>query len=228
MRTVREHRKLSSIEEARLEKALVCLVGSTRRNRRAKNLLYVAKELKIAEKLLGSRRAVAKQIRLSEEMLREFASVMKLDKSVMQMVKDKLLTSVDVAYRVSMLNKSDQLKVAQAYVKKDLSGKDVKEVVALWKKNTKCTVEEVVRRIKSSRDIVQYVIRFRRREKEELAVLRRKFAAILGKDNVVSLEIKGKIVNLTISEKGRQILQQEAKKHGLSKRKLIERVIEME
>lgn len=228
MRTVREHRKLSSIEEARLEKALVCLVGSTRRNRRAKNLLYVAKELKIAEKLLGSRRAVAKQIRLSEEMLREFASVMKLDKSVIKMVKDKLLTSVDVAYRISMLNKSDQLKVAQAYVKKDLSGKDVKEVVALWKKNTKCTVEEVVRRIKSSRDIVQYVIRFRRREKEELAVLRRKFAAILGKDNVVSLEIKGKIVNLTISEKGRQILQQEAKKHGLSKRKLIERVIEME
>lgn len=228
MRTVSEHRKLSSIEEARLEKALVCLVGSTRRNRRAKNLLYVAKELKIAEKLLGSRRAVAKQIRLSEEMLREFASVMKLDKSVMQMVKDRLLTSVDVAYRISMLNKSDQLKVAQAYVKKDLSGKDVKEVVALWKKNTKCTVEEVVRRIKSSRDIVQYVIRFRRREKEGLAVLRRKFAAILGKDNIVSLEIKGKIVNLTISEKGRQILQQEAKKHGLTKRKLIERVIEME
>lgn len=228
MSGVCQKKKLSANEEARLEKALVCLVGSTRRNRRAKNLLYVAKELKIAEKLLGSRRAVAKQIRLSEEMLREFASVMKLDKSVMQMVKDKLLTSVDVAYRISMLNKSDQLKVAQAYVKKDLSGKDVKEVVTLWKKNTKCTVEEVVRRIKSSRDIVQYVIRFRRREKEELAVLRRKFAAILGKDNVVSLEIKGKIVNLTISEKGRQILQQEAKKHGLSKRKLIERVIEME
>ena len=127
-----------------------------------------------------------------------------------------------------MLHKSDQLKVAQAYVKRDLSGEDVKEVVSLCNKNTKWTVEDVVRRIKSSRDIVQYVIRFRRREKEGQSVLQRKFAAILGKDNIVSLEIKGKIVNLTISEKGRQILQQEAKKHGLTKRKMVERVIQRE
>lgn len=228
MSGVCQKKELSATEEARLEKALVCLIGSTRRGRRAKNLLEVANELKVAEKLLGSRRAVAKQIGLSEEMLREFASVTRLDKSVQHMVKKGLLSSVDVAYRISMLNKSDQLKVAQAYVKKDLSGKDVKEVVALCKKNTKWTVEDVVRRIKSSRGIVQYVIRFRRREKEGLSVLRRKFAAILGKDNIVSLEIKGKIVDLTISEKGRQILRQEAKKHGLTKRKLIERVIERE
>lgn len=228
MRGARKNTHLSATEEARLEKALVCLVGSTRRGRRAKNLLEVANELKVAEKLLGSRRAVAKQIGLSEEMLREFASVTRLDKSVQHMVKKGFLSSVDVAYRISMLHKSDQLKVAQAYIKKDLSGKDVKEVVSLCKKNTKWSVEDVVRRIKSSRDIVQYIIRFRRREKEGLSMLRRKFAAILGKDNIVSLEIKGKIVNLSISEKGRQMLQQEAKKHGLTKRKLIERVIERE
>jgi hypothetical protein len=228
MSGVCQKKELSATEEARLEKALVCLIGSTRRNRRAKNLLEVAKELRVAEKLLGSRRVVAKRIGLSQEMLREFASVTRLDKSVQHMVKKGLLSSVDVAYRISMLHKSDQLRVAQAYVKKDLSGKDVKEVVALWKKNPECTVEEVIGQVKSSRDIVQYIIRFRRHEKEGSAMLRHKFAAILGKDNIVSLEIKGKIVNLTISEKGRQILRQEAKKHGLTKRKLIERVIERE
>jgi len=54
MRTLREGKKLTKSEETRLEKALVRLVGSTRRTRRAKNLLEIAQELAIAEELLLS------------------------------------------------------------------------------------------------------------------------------------------------------------------------------
>ena len=61
------------LDEKRLEDALICLLGSTRRNKRVKNLLEVAQALTVAQEILGSRRAVAKQVDLSDEMLRNFA-----------------------------------------------------------------------------------------------------------------------------------------------------------
>jgi hypothetical protein len=228
MRNALNEKNLKITDEARLEKALIRLIGSTRRSRRSKNLIEVAKELAVAEKLLGSRKIVSEKIGISEEMLREFASVKKLSKSVKEMIKDGRLTSVDIAYRISMLPKSEQLQVARAYIEDDLSGKDVRDVVALCKRNAERKTQEVIKQVKSSQDIIQYIIRFRLREKVGTAALRRKFAAMLGDRNIVSLEVKGKIVNLTISDEGRKMLQKEAKKRGITKRKFINLVVERE
>ncbi len=214
--------RLSASEKERLEKALIRLVGSTGRSHRAKNLLEVATELEVAKKLLGSRKDVAKRIGLSEEMLREFESVTRLSKSVQNIVKKGLLSSVDVAYRISMLPKGDQLQVARAYVEKKLSGKEVRDVVSLFKRNTNRTIEEAIERVKSSRDIIQYLIRFRIAKSVRKEILRGKFATMLGGGNIVSLEVKGKVANSTITEEGRIILQREAKKRGMTKRKLVQ------
>lgn len=219
--------RLSASEKERLEKALIRLVGSTGRSHRAKNLLEVATELEVAKKLLGSRKDVAKRIGLSEEMLREFESVTRLNKSVQNIVKKGLLSSVDVAYRISMLPKGDQLQVARAYVEKKLSGKEVRDVVYLFKRNTNRTIEEAIERVKSSRDITQYLIRFRIAKSVRKEILRGKFATMLGGGNIVSLEVKGKVANLTITEEGRIILQREAKKRGMTKRKLVRIVTEV-
>ena len=220
--------RLSASEKERLEKALVRLVGSTRRSHRAKNLLEVATELEVAKKLLGSRKDIAKRIGLSEEMLREFASVNRLDKSVQNMVKKGLLSSVDVAYRISMLPKGDQLQVARAYIEKKLSGKEVRDVVSLFKRNPNRKIEEAIKKVKSSRDIIQYIIRFRVAKGVRKEILRCKFADMLGNRNIVSLKVNGKIANLTITKEGREILQREAKKQGITKRKFINLVIEKE
>lgn len=221
MRTVREHRKLSSSDEARLEKALIRLVGSTKRNRRAKNLLEVAREISIAEKILGNKKTLAKEIGISVEMLREFASVTRLHKSVQQMVKKGLMSSVDVVYRISMLPKGNQLQVARAYIENKLSGKEVRDVVSLFKRNPNWEIEEAIERVKSYRDIIQYIIRFRIPKDVRKEVLRRKFATILGKGSIISLEIRNNVGNLIIDEEGRKILQREAKKRGITKRKFI-------
>jgi len=227
MSAVRKAR-LSASEKERLEKALVRLVGSTRRSHRTKNLLEVATELEVAKKLLGSRKDIAKRIGLSEEMLREFASINRLDKSVQKMVKKGLLSSVDVAYRISMLPKGDQLQVARAYIEKKLSGKEVRNVVSLFKRNPNRKIEEAIKRVKSSRDIIQYIIRFRVAKGVRKEILRCKFVDMLGNRNIVSLKVNGKVANLTITEKGRKILQREAKKRGVTKRKFINLLIEKE
>ena len=220
--------RLSASEKERLETALVRLVGSTRRNHRAKNLLEVATELQVAKKLLGSRKDIAKRIGLSEEMLREFASVNRLDKSVQNMIKKGLLSSVDVAYRISMLPKSEQLQVARGYVKNELSGKEVRDVIALRKRNPGCDLGEIIESVKRDRDIIQYVIKFRLNVKKGIRVLRQRFSQLIGKENIISLETDGRIAKLILSEKGRRILQKEAKKRKMTKRKLIQLIVDRE
>lgn len=227
MRTMRGQKKLSASEEARLEKALIRLVGSTRRSRRTKNLIEVAKEVDVAEKLLGNRENVAKKIGLSEEMLREFASVNKLCKPVKQMIKEGRLTSVDVAYRLSMLPKAKQLKLARAYVENEVFAKEVRDVVALFKKNPKSEIQKIIEYVKTSMDIIQYVIKFRLDHKLSIKVLRQRFSKILGDENIVSLKVNDGIANLVVNEEGREILQKEAKKRGMSKRKLVRIVTEV-
>jgi hypothetical protein len=227
MSTVSKER-LSTSEKKRLEKALIRLVGSTRRSHRTKNLLEVSTELAIAEKLLGSRKDVAKRIGLSEEMLREFASVTKLDKSVQQMVKKGLISSVDVAYRISMLSKEEQLHVAKAYIDNQLSGSEIKDIIPLFKRYPNKPIKEAIEKVKSSRDITQYSIRFRVYKNVRKKILQNKFADMLGDGNIVSWESDGKIANLTITEEGRKILQKEAKKRGITKRKFINLMIERE
>jgi len=228
MSDLRKKRKLTPAEQARLDTALVRLVGSTRRLRRVKNLLEVAIELEVAEKLLGGREAVAKEIGLSEEMLREFASVTNLHKSVKQMVKAGLVTSVDTAYRISILPKSEQLQVARGYVKNELSGKEVRDVIALRKRNPGCDLGEIIESVKRDRDIIQYVIKFRLNVKKGIRVLRQRFSQIIGKENIISLETDGRIAKLILSEKGRRILQEEAKKRKMTKRKLIQLIVDRE
>ena len=117
----RRKKQKSQPEDDRLEKALVILLGSTHRNRRKKNLLEVAQQLQIARRILGSQKAVAERIGLSEEMLREFASVKKLCPFVKEMIEGGHLTSIDVAYRLNMLPDSEQKLVALAYAAGELN-----------------------------------------------------------------------------------------------------------
>jgi hypothetical protein len=217
---------LSRDEEKRLEKALARLIGSTRRQHRAKNLLEVAEEIKVAEKLLGSRKAVARRIGLSDEMLKEFESVNELEKPVKRMVKDGLITSVDTAYRISLLPKSDQPVVARACVESGLSGKEVREVVVLRRIDGKQPIHSIIDSVKGSRIKVQYVIRFAVSSDGVKNNLRRRFELLLGKKNIVSFEIKNNIGIVIVTEEGKSRLESEARRRNITKKKIVQLMLE--
>ena len=223
---IEKKKRIDASEKARLEKAFIRLIGSTKRNRRAKNLLEVAKEISIAEKILGNKKTLAKEIGISVEMLREFTSVNKLSEPVKQMIKDGKLSSVDVAYRLSLLSEVNQLEVVQAYIKNELSGKEVRDIVTLSKRYPKLRIKGIIKKVKETRDIIQYIIRFRTPKKQPEWILRKKFLDLVGKENIISFEVKGQIGILNVSEEGKRILQKEAKKYRITKRKLIELVLE--
>jgi len=209
-------------EAERLEKALAVLIGSTRRNLRRKNLLEVADQLEIACEILGSRRTVAKRLDVSEEMLREFASVERLSSHVKELVRQGRLTSVDTAYRFSMLPDREQDLTAEAYISGDLSGQDVRDVVSFRRRNPEMTIEEAIERVKASRDVVHYVIRFPVSENTagRDASLRR-FSEVVGNKNVVGFEVSKGIATLTVTEEGEKRLRMTAKERGISKRELV-------
>jgi hypothetical protein len=83
----------------------------------------------------------------------------------------------------------------------------------------------VIDRIKESKDIIRYVIKFRIDKKKGIRFLRRRLSHLLGEKNIVSLKVDGKIADLVISEEGRRTLQEEAKKRGLTKRELVQGVV---
>lgn len=213
-------------DQARLDQALARLIANTRRTRRAKNLLEIASEQSLAESLLGGRRALAKRIGISEEMLREFASVNDLEDSVKDLVGRGLLTSVDAAYRISLLPKEDQLLVAKAYVGGELSGKDLRDVVSLRRSNVEVPISELVNRVRSGRRVVEYAVRLRCSPGAELDRLRGRFQKLVGEEHIRSVNMEGNVVTLVIDEEGKRRIQAEASKRGITKRELIRSIKE--
>jgi len=210
--------------DARLENALVYLLASTRRTRRGPNLIRVARELAVAREGLGLR-AVAELVGVGTEMLREFASVEKLSPAVKKMIADGRISSVDVAYRLSMLPDADQSAVAKEYAGGNLSLKDVRDVVSFRRRNREKPIRKAIERVKASRDVRRYIVKFRFCGDESgLSFLRARFSKVLGKSNIVSLEAAMGVAMLTIAEEGRRRLQEEAKRRGITKRKLVEQL----
>ncbi len=210
------------VSDARLERALAYLLAGTRRVRRGPDLLKIARELGVARRGLGSLKAVANVVGISAEMLREFASVEGLSPVVKRMIAEGRVSSVDAAYRLSMLPEADQVAVAEQYLSGKLGPRDVRDLVSFLKRNPRRSVQRAIRRIKRTRDVKRYVIKFPVcRDAADLPGLRARFAKVIGKRNVVSVEADGTVGSVTVNEEGRRRLQARAKELRTTKRKVV-------
>ncbi len=207
---------------SRLDAALVRVIGNTHRTKRKRDLLTVARNLAIVEKELGSRKAAAERLGLSPEMLREFARVTKLSPEVKDIIRQGGLTSVDVAYRISMLAEDEHLPVAQGFRDGEITGRDVKDIVSYRRRRPEIPLARAIERVRSSRDTVEYVVRFRMEaEPASRQALRAKLEACLGKHNVVSLVTRGTIVTLVVTAAGQKTLVRLAQEQGVTKRAFV-------
>ena len=108
----------------------------------------------------------------------------------------------------------------------DLTSQDVRAVVSFYRDFPRRSIRSVIERIKSSRDIKQYVVYFELDpQNSNLEILRSRFEGMLGKGNVVSLRCDDEIGKLVLSVKGKNRLQEEARRQRMIKRELIRKVI---
>ncbi len=170
---------------------------------------------------------MAERIRLSEEMLRQFATVNDLSPKVKKLVAQRKIDRVDVAHRLSKLPPSEQYLVATLVAAGELDSDDVRAVVALRRSARILDIREVVERVKSSRNIKEYIAYFPvPTAPRNLKALRPRLADLVGEANIRSLTFQGALGTLVLNAEGRKRLAEAAKAAGLTKRKLIDRIVQ--
>lgn len=209
-----------------LPKALAALIKNTRTQRRPLSLTEIATWLDMAINGLGSLKEVAERIGLSTKMLRQFQYVQKLSPNVQTLFGQRKLDSVDAAVHLSLLSAQDQTVVAQEIAEGQVDSADVRAITELRKKLPKVNIDEIIERVKATKNVRQYVAEFVVRSKNTTPVsLREKFARTIGAENILSINIKGSIGTLKMTAQGRDHLQKAANAKGLSKAAMVALIV---
>ncbi len=209
-----------------LDDALVAIIASTKRKKRKLNPLEVAEKIQTAWDSLDSLSEVAERTDMSAEMLRQIHSVRDCSEEVKELVRKRKLENYDILHRLSKLPKSDQLNVAKAVIAGELNSEDVRAIVSFYRDFPRRSIGKIIERIKSSRNIKQYVVYFELGSADtKFGVLRSRFEKIFGKGNIVSLQEDDGIGELVLNVKGRKRLEEAAKSKRMRKRKFVQKIV---
>ena len=215
-----------SVSEEELHEAIAVLIASTKRVKRKLNLVEIAEWLVTAQRGLGSLRAVAETVSLSEEMLRQFATVRRLSPAVQRLVVNRQIDSVDIAHRLSKLRPVDQIVVARRVAKGELDSDHLRAIISLRKSLPKTPISDIIERATNSRNIKEYVAQFAVASRKITASeLRSRFARVVGQPNIRSLTVESRVGMLAVNSEGKKRLQAAAKRKGLTKRSLIDQIV---
>ena len=191
---MRKQKKKKSVEHKpskhEINEALVALIASTKRKNRKLSPLEVVEKIEIAKKGIGSLPKVAQRIDLSYEMLRQIYSLRNCSEGVKRLIREGKLDSYDILYRLSKLPKSSQMTVAKRVIAGKLNSEDVRAIVTFHRDFPGIRIGKIIERIKSSRNIRQYVVYFESDSARiKPAVLRSRFERVFGKGNIVSFDV---------------------------------------
>jgi len=204
-------------------KSLAKIGIGTKRKKREINLLEVAEEMKSLYDKHNSLEGVAKLVRLSPEMVRQFLRINGLDDNVKELIKAGLIKSVDIGYRISKLEKNDQAVLATFVSDKNLCSDDVRSIVKYKLDNPAIPIESAITRTIKSKDKKVYVAYFgiekdvferfsaKTRSKDLQSIVRRIFNSFLPKKSIVSFELNGRVVIIKVLREGLQKLREKAK-----------------
>ncbi len=206
------------------EEAIATLIACTRRKRRPKSITDIADIIEFLWKELGSYKKVGETVGLSTEMLREFRSVKFLDPTVRTLVDKRVIDSVDLVYRISKLNAKAQKAVIEKFLKDDLTGDDAR-VVKSFQRRSGQSIRNTISKIMKSRNIRTYIVEFEIPRGKNMSQIRKRFEKIVGKTEIVSFVVNGKVAALELSYKGQKKLRERAKEKKITLRKFVIRLL---
>lgn len=213
-------------EQAQLDDALAALLASTRRSKRSLNLVDVNEKLRTAVRILGSLRAVADALGLSDETVRQFGRIEKLAPEVMKLLEKGQIRSMDLADRLSRFPPADQHPVAAAVVAGRLDARDVRAVLALRKAMPEEPIQRAIRRIRGSRNIKEYVAEFLTpRPAPTRATLLKRLSPVLGRREVRGIEAGTTVGRVLLTVEGKKALEEAARKARMTKREFLQRLV---
>lgn len=207
-------------------KAIAALIKNTKTTKRRISLIEMAEWLDLAVKDLGSINSVAETISLSPNMLRQFLYVRKLSKDVQALFADRKIDSVDAAVHLSMLKEQDQKIVGLAMAEGDLTSAELRAIREFRKGTPNIHMNKIIEKVKSTQNIKQHIAEFVVRSKKiHEQMLKKRFAKVIGLQNIISLTLKGSIGRIVMSSKGKDLLQKYAKERDFTKAKAISSIV---
>ena len=210
------------LTEKEIQKALAALLKNTRTTKRHISLIEIADWLDIAVQGLGNLKEVANRVGLSYKMIKQFTYLRKLIPEVQVFFSKREIDSIDIAVHLSMLNQYEQLIVAKEAATKELNSADVRAIRELKKNVPALNINEVIEKVKSSRNIKQYIAEFVvRSQKINKDQLHNNFSNVIKSKNIIKLIKKGVIGRITISSEGKRLLQEYSTKHGITKAQAV-------
>ena len=230
-------------------KAFTTLLTNLGKKKRTANLLEIAEYCGRLRKRYGSWAKLAERIQISEqrphissEMLREFGSILTLPNEVKQSIRNNMITSVDICYRISKLeNTQDQKALATAVVDQKLSTSEVRAIVEYKLNNPSVTMEHTIKRVLESKaKVVTHHIVIMELRNETFRILKEKADALMTTPKdlalailrekikpewIVSFEVRGSDLFLRVLEDGFKVLEKKAEKMDIELKDLADKLI---
>jgi hypothetical protein len=228
-------------------KAFAILLTNLGKKKRTENLLTIAEYCIRLKERYNSWNELAKRIQINDErahisaeMLREFGTLLDLPNEIRQMLKDDLITSVDIAYRISRLGHDvDKINLAKFTVEKNLSASDVRAIVEYKLQNPEITIEQAIQRVleSKSRVVTHHIVIMELsnltletliKQAEKLGQTPDSLATTMlgkkwNKEWIMSAGMRGNDLIIKLSEEGFKSLLKSAKEANVQLKDLAER-----
>jgi len=120
--------------------ALAIIYANTRRKpeNRKEDIMTIARSFDYLIKLYGSRKAVSEKTDLSDEMIRQFLTALKLPKEIQDMISERKIDSVDAIRNLATLEDIKQIETAKIYSKsQSKDARDIKRLLNVGKLEVK-------------------------------------------------------------------------------------------
>lgn len=215
-------------------KLLAIIAAGTKRpaKKRRVSILEVAKALEDLHHLHTSYGAVSKIVKLSPEMIRQFIKLLSLTEKVKMLIKEGLINSVDIGYRISKISKKDQIVLAENVIGRRLSSEDVRNIVKYKIDNTSISITKGIRDVRDSKVrkiFVAYLgieknandsIDRKYRKKDKSVLIKSLFEKLVGKENIAFFGLSGRVVLIKVSQEGLSRMKRKARRSKISLSKL--------
>jgi len=221
------NQKGSSLKhEQKLEEALALIIACTRRVKRTKDIVTLAKNISYAEQRMEGLGAVAQAVRLSVQQLKDFLAVEKLCDEVKALVENRAIDSVDMVKTISNMAPDKQKVLANYLVEGKLTSEDVRIIVAFAKRFPQKSMTKVIKNYEKSKDVRVYVVEFRITSDFGGKVkLQRWFGEIVGRRQIRSLLVKDGVGVLKVSSTGLKNLRAAVRENKTTLRKFVASVV---
>jgi len=143
-------------EKINEEKIMGILYANFRgKNKKIHDWIYLAEQIKKLSEHYGSYHAVAKNLEMSDERIREILKLLELSNEVQQLVKEGKLKP-EIAWRIaSISDKQKQNKIAREIVELDVhSGRDIARI---YRKNPDIDITKIISKFKESKKKIENI-----------------------------------------------------------------------